>query len=144
VLRVVGYRDLTAAETAALHAELAPVLADLGFSDGLKPGIIERSCVPGGGVSCFLHQDGLGGPWGITVRDSLPPARRLANLAYQVQDWAVEALWLADSDTPWPLCAAHPKAHPLVPAVAGTGEAVWRCPHTKSDVCAIGCLTSSG
>jgi hypothetical protein len=142
VLRVVGYRDLTAAETAALHAELAPVLADLGVSDGLKPGVIERSCVPGAGASCFLYQEGLGGPWGITVRHSLPPDRRLANLAYQVQDWADEALWTAGSDIPWPHCAEHPKAHPLVPAVSGHGDAVWRCPHTKSDVCPIGSLAS--
>jgi hypothetical protein len=139
---MIGYRDLTAAERAELHAELAPVLADLSVSGSLAPEVTERACSPAPGLSCFLYQPGRGSYWGITVRAGLPPAQRLANLAYQVQDWAVEAAWTAGEDMIWPGCEAHPQAHPLVPAVSTAGQAVWRCPQTESDVCAVGRLAA--
>jgi hypothetical protein len=60
-----------------------------------------------------------------------------------VQDWAVEAAWAAGSEA-WPGCAAHPGAHPLVPAVSAAGQAVWQCPDAKQDVCVIGGLATEG
>ena len=55
------------------------------------------------------------------------PAQRLAHLAEQVQEWAVEALWSAGEPAVWPHCPDHPDTHPLEAAVVD-GTAMWVCP----------------
>lgn len=64
---------------------------------------------------------GLVPPVGVT------PAERLAHLAEQVQEWAVEALWSEGASAAWPQCPDHPDTHPLEAAVVD-GTAMWVCP----------------
>jgi hypothetical protein len=60
-------------------------------------------------------------------------ADRLTDLAHQVQDWAVEELWMRGESAVWPECPAHPDGHPLR-AAAGA----WHCPKTGHVVARIG------
>ena len=60
----------------------------------------------------MLHDpDGSG--HGIRWLEDGTHADRLANLADQVQEWAVEALWSAGAPAVWPHCPQHPNSHPL-------------------------------
>jgi hypothetical protein len=66
---------------------------------------------------------GQGVYWGPDDR----PGVRLAEVADQVQEWAVEALWGAGKPAVWPHCPVHPGSHPLAATVV-EGVAVWVCP----------------
>ena len=66
---------------------------------------------------------------------------QLAQLADQVQEWAVEELWNRGRSATWPECPFHPNSHPLEPA-AVAGAALWRCPKTAERVAAIGALST--
>ncbi|WP_194900187.1 hypothetical protein, partial [Catenulispora pinisilvae] len=66
----------------------------------------------------------------------------LANLADQVQEWAVEALWTAGEPAVWPHCPIHPNTHPLT-ATVEAGTAVWACRTSGATVAAIGELGST-
>jgi hypothetical protein len=65
-----------------------------------------------------------------------------AEVADQVQGWAVEALWTAGEPAVWPRCPAHPDTHPLDAAVEG-GTAVWRCPRGTAPTVPMGELPST-
>ncbi|MFD4139647.1 hypothetical protein [Streptomyces sp. NPDC058572] len=69
------------------------------------------------------------------------PAERLASLAEQVQEWAVEALWSEGASAVWPHCPVHPDTHPLTATVVA-GTAVWACPKNGATVTRIGTLES--
>ncbi|MFC5220730.1 hypothetical protein [Streptomyces coerulescens] len=69
------------------------------------------------------------------------PAERMASLAEQVQEWAVEALWSAGASAVWPHCPEHPDAHPLTATVTG-GTAIWACPKSGAPFGRIGTLES--
>jgi hypothetical protein len=56
-----------------------------------------------------------------------PLAQRIASVADQIQEWAVEARWHAGRPATWPGCPLHPDSHPLMAAVR-EGRAVWICP----------------
>ena len=65
----------------------------------------------------MLHEpDGSG--HGVRWPESGSAADRLASLADQVQEWAVEALWSAGVPAVWPHCPQHPNSHPLKATVA--------------------------
>ncbi|MEV6483079.1 hypothetical protein [Streptomyces sp. NPDC051576] len=64
-------------------------------------------------------------------------AEQLANLADQVQERAVEALWSEGAPAVWPSCPAHPDTHPLTATVVA-GTAVWVCPKNGATVARIG------
>lgn len=49
----------------------------------------------------------------------------IVTVADRAQDDIIERLWLT-SATNWPPCPAHPRNHPLRPAVVD-GQAVWTC-----------------
>lgn len=66
-------------------------------------------------------------------------AERMASVADQVQEWAVEALWRAGRPASWPECPEHPNSHPLEPVVQ-QDRAVWVCPKTRQLVGDIGRL----
>lgn len=69
------------------------------------------------GYGLMLHEpDGSG--HGVRWPESGSAADRLANLADQVQEWAVEALWSAGVPAVWPHCPRHPNSHPLRATVA--------------------------
>ncbi|WP_405876198.1 MULTISPECIES: hypothetical protein [unclassified Streptomyces] len=78
---------------------------------------------------------------GLTPPGGVTPAERLANLADQVQEWAVEALWSEGAPAVWPHCPAHPDRHPLTATVVA-GTATWVCPKSGATVTRIGALES--
>ncbi|GAA4089990.1 hypothetical protein GCM10022233_86650 [Streptomyces shaanxiensis] len=87
----------------------------------------------------ILHApDGSG--LGLTVPPpGVTPAERLASLAEQVQEWAVEALWSEGASAVWPHCPDHPDTHPLEAGVV-EGTAVWACPKSGSVFARVGGL----
>jgi hypothetical protein len=82
--------------------------------------------------------DGSG--MGVWLDLSKSHAERLAHLADQVQDWAVEELARLGRPTNWPACPAHPVIHPLK-ATVEDGHAVWSCPHGSAASSPIGRLS---
>ena len=84
----------------------------------------------------MLHApDGTG--QGFTSPLGGTAAEQLANLADQVQEWAVEALWSEGAAAVWPHCPAHPDTHPLTATVVAD-TAVWVCPKGGATVALIG------
>jgi hypothetical protein len=82
--------------------------------------------------------DGSG--MGVWLDLSQPHAERLAHLADQVQEWAVEELARLRRPTNWPVCPAHPVNHPLKANVE-SGQAVWACPHRNAASSPVGGLS---
>jgi hypothetical protein len=115
-----------------LRDALDVVLAELQRTSGLRPFLEERD-----GWVMLRNQDGQG--QGVQLRGEGEPDE-LAQLADQVQEWAVEELWNRGRSTSWPECKFHPNSHPLEPAVVA-GAAWWRCPKNAERVAAIGALS---
>ncbi|EKX61368.1 hypothetical protein Sipo8835_36755 [Streptomyces ipomoeae] len=112
---------------------LAVVLRDLRAQCAVQPDI--RDNEDGPGVILFAP-DGSG--QGVHAEpDGRGPATLLAEVADQVQGWAVEALWAAGASAVWPGCPEHPDTHPLGVEVV-EGAAVWVCPRTGAVVCRVG------
>lgn len=89
----------------------------------------------------------LYGPDGSGHGIQWPPAGtaadRLAKVADQVQEWAVEAQWSAGAPAVWPHCPQHPNSHPLTATVAADA-AVWTCPKTGALIARVGELDGGG
>jgi len=126
----------------ALQDALDVLLPELRRTAGLRPIIEDRA-----GINrfdevvinvMFLNQDGHG--QGIQVPEGDGP-HRLAQVADQVQEWAIEELWNQGQPATWPECPFHPGSHPLEPVV-DAGTALWRCPKSAEPVAAIGELPS--
>jgi hypothetical protein len=117
----------------ALRAALDVLLPELQRTAGLRPLIEER-----GDWVMLLNQEGHG--QGVQLRGDGEPDE-LAQLADQVQEWAVEELWNQSRSATWPECPFHPDSHPLEPAVVA-GTATWRCPKTSESVASIGALST--
>ncbi|MGH3166970.1 MAG: hypothetical protein ACRDN0_13925 [Trebonia sp.] len=81
----------------------------------------------------------MGSAQGVSAMAAEPLQERIASVADQVQEWAVETLWQEGRPATWPECPAHPDSHPLT-AVMRDGRAVWTCPKTKHVVGDIGTL----
>jgi hypothetical protein len=113
---------------------LLPVLSDLHATCAVRPDIREEA------VLMIYGPDGTG--MGLRIEGDGDDAWQVADLADQVQEWAVEALWLGGLPAVWPECSEHPDTHPLAPLVKG-GVAVWLCPHTGTIVASIGELAGS-
>ncbi|MEY9861668.1 hypothetical protein ABH935_007311 [Catenulispora sp. GAS73] len=112
-------------------AALATVLRDLQAQSAVQP---ELRIDPAYGPVLYAPDgsgQGLTHPRGATTGD------RLANLADQVQEWAVEALWTAGVAAVWPHCPEHPNSHPLRATVVDEA-AVWACPKSGAVVARIG------
>lgn len=128
---------------------LETVLHDLRAEGALLPRVSVAA-----GYGLMLHgPDGSG--HGVRWPESGSAADRLANLADQVQEWAVEALWLAGVSAVWPRCPEHPNSHPLL-ATVGVGAggeagatggpevevdaeaAIWTCPKSGAVVARVG------
>jgi hypothetical protein len=112
-----------------LAEALAPALRDLGNSGAPVPDVRDRqwSDVPGQ-VTAMLH-DVDGTAQGVSAMAAEPLPQRIASVADQVQEWAVEALWRAGRPATWPECPGHPGSHPLA-ATVRENHAVWICPKT--------------
>lgn len=74
---------------------------------------------------------------GVYAHPDDRPGARLAEVADQVQDWAVEALWTEGEPAVWPHCPKHPNSHPLAATVVER-TAVWVCPQGGPPVHTIG------
>ena len=123
---------------AELTAALEPVLADLASAVRLAPEIRESDFGGPGNLSAVLQLEGHGGV-GIRITEGAVRPRQVVDLAGQIQDWAVEALWSAGRPPVWPICPEHPDTHPLQP-VESEGRAVWMCPKSSRVVAVIGLL----
>lgn len=123
----------------ALSEALTPVLRDLEHSGALLPDIRDEDWADSAErVSAMLYApDGSGQGVSAIPGESLPA--RIASVADQVQEWAVEALWLAGRTATWPECPEHPDAHPLT-ATVHDHRAVWVCPRTRHLISGVGQL----
>ncbi len=86
------------------------------------------------------NPEGTGQGVSILLEDSLQ--QRIASVADQVQEWAVEQLWYAGRPATWPECPQHPDGHPLEASVMDE-VAVWRCPRSKARIATVGSLELS-
>jgi hypothetical protein len=135
-------RPLAEDEVAVLRAAVAPLLRDLESTGRALPDIREEAHEDRGGdaVCAWIQEPGSGWGQGISVWLIYPPAEQLCELAEQLQDWAGDVQLGRE---PWPDCRDHPGAHVLRPDT-GDESAVWRCPHSKRVIAAIGALCGPG
>lgn len=120
-----------------LVAAFEPVYRDLRASCPVLP-VLEQADDQALDTGLWLKEsDGSGRM--ITVLPRMGKAERIAHLADQVQEWAVEALWSAGLPATWPECPAHPETHPLAAGVSSR-QAVWQCPRTGSTTVRVGQL----
>jgi hypothetical protein len=80
-----------------------------------------------------------GGGRGIAVARSETDVERIASMADQVQEWAIEELWGVGASTNWPCCPLHPDSHPMQ-AVARSDGTWWTCPAGQTAIALIGAL----
>jgi hypothetical protein len=125
-----------------LSEALTLVLDDLRNSRGLVPEVRDAqwSDFPGQ-VTAMLHAAD-GSAQGVSVMAPDPLPQRVASVADQVQEWAVEELWREGRPTAWPECPQHPDSHPLAPAVREE-RAVWTCPRSGYAIDGIGSLRTA-
>ncbi|MET9843280.1 hypothetical protein ACFZC6_19985 [Streptomyces ossamyceticus] len=116
---------------------LAVVLRDLRAQCSVRPRVREDEDGPG---VVLYAPDGSG--HGVWAEPDGRPGVLTAEVADQVQGWAVEALWTAGEPAVWPRCPAHPDTHPLDAAVE-RGTAVWRCPRGTAPTVPVGELPST-
>jgi hypothetical protein len=128
---------------AALAEALAPALRDLENCGALRPDIRDEQWSDfEGQVTAMLYApDGSG--QGVFVMTGEQRQERIASVADQVQEWAVEALWRAGRSATWPECPEHPDSHPLTARVHDD-RAVWGCPRTGHLICGVGELPAPG
>ncbi len=112
---------------------MAPVLADLRATGGPLPVVVDEEWIDDPDYASAM----LGGT-GISVRLAAAGCDRIVSVADQVQEWAIEELWIR-SATNWPRCPRHPDAHPLA-AVNRDGIARWACPTDGTAFTPIGSL----
>jgi hypothetical protein len=121
-----------------LQQAMEPVLRDLRGA-GVAPPRIEDDDWTGDtdSASAMLRSpDGSGR--GVYVSRLAPGFERVAAMADQVQEWAIEELW-GQAPTNWPPCPPHPDSHPMSAAARG-GAAVWECPVDETVIAPIGAL----
>lgn len=115
---------------------MAPVLRDLELT-GISPRIEDVDWADDPEVSSAMLWGATGGT-GVWLSRSAPEFERVAMLADQIQEWAIEELWIA-APTNWPRCPRHPDSHPMK-ATTLDGAAVWTCPRDQVMVCRVGQL----
>ena len=123
----------------ALAEALTPVLRDLERSGSVIPEVCDDQWggIEGQATAGLRSPDGSG--QGVSVMTGEPLPQRIASVADQVQEWAVEELCSAGRPTNWPQCPDHRSSHPMSAVVQG-GRAVWTCPATGRLASEIGQL----
>jgi hypothetical protein len=121
---------------------IAPLLRDISATGALLPDIQDSSWDDDPDViSATIGKSGISYQ-GIRIQLSLPDAERLADLAGQVQEWEVEALWHAGRNSSWPECPIHRNRHPLSADMRDCRPS-WYCPVTGAAISEIGALENS-
>ncbi|MGI8721581.1 MAG: hypothetical protein ACR2JG_05080 [Geodermatophilaceae bacterium] len=121
-----------------LQQAMEPVLRDLQGAGITAPRIEDDDWTgdPDSPSVMLWSPDGSG--TGVYVSRSAPLFERVAAMADQVQEWAIEELW-GQAPTNWPRCLKHPNGHPMK-AATRAGAAVWVCPADETFVSTIGTL----
>jgi hypothetical protein len=124
-----------------LRKAMAPALRDLRTSGIAEPRIEDDDWAddPATASVMFWSPDGSG--LGVSVNRAAPEYERVAMLADQVQDWAIEELW-GKAPTNWPPCPRHPNNHPMRVSIHDA-TAVWICPADEVVISPIGELQYS-
>jgi hypothetical protein len=124
-----------------LRDALDVVIPEVERTTGLVLIVVDHGYVDplGRDWTMLLNEEGHG--LGLSVNEGDSPVQRLAHLADQVQEWAVEELWRQGLPATWPECPLHPNSHPLQPAVVDD-KAVWSCPKDAEVVARIGELAA--
>ncbi|MFF9894144.1 MULTISPECIES: hypothetical protein [Streptomyces] len=120
-----------------LAAALAVVRRDVWATCAVRPIVREEVDFDGDPLVMLYEPDGSG--LGVSVPAGVGPAEQVAELAEQVQEWAVEALAARLLPAAWPECPDHPRGHPLEARVVGE-VAVWSCPRSGRVVAPVGAL----
>jgi hypothetical protein len=121
-----------------LLAALEPVLRDL-HAGALKPRVEDGDWAEDADRPSAMLWSRGGSGRGVAVERSSPAAVRAAELADQVQEWAIEELWHTGRPTNWPRCPAHPDSHPMR-ALVRESAAWWTCPADDTAVVAVGAV----
>jgi hypothetical protein len=125
-----------------LSEALAPVLDDLRNSGGPIPDVRDAqwSNFRGQVTATLYAPDGSG--QGVSAMAAEPLAQRIASVADQVQEWAVEELCRVGRPATWPECTWHPDSHPMA-AKVWDGVAAWTCPRSGQASDRIGSLRAA-
>jgi hypothetical protein len=121
-----------------LQQAMAPVLRDLRGAGIAAPRIEDDDWTDDPDAASVMLWSPDGGGTGVYVSRSAPACERVAAMADQVQEWAIEELW-GQASTNWPECPHHPNSHPLK-AITRDGVAVWSCPADQTPFSQIGAL----
>lgn len=116
---------------------MEPVLHDLRKAGIPSPLVEDCDWTEDSGIAAAMLRSRDGSGTRVWVARSAPAFERVAELADQVQEWAVEELWGQGSN--WPQCPQHPSSHPMQ-ATTRNGAAVWVCPADQAVAVAIGTL----
>jgi hypothetical protein len=119
-----------------LQQAMEPVLRDLQNAGIATPRIEDHDWTGDPDVPSVMlwSPDGTGS--GVSVDRYHPLFERIASVADQVQEWAIEELW-GHASTNWPPCPQHPTSHPMK-ATTRDGAAVWVCPADEALMSKIG------
>ena len=123
----------------ALNEALAPVLDDLRNSGGPVPGVRDENWPSAAGQVTAMLRAADGSGQGVSAMTAEPLPQRIASVADQVQEWAVEELWRTGRPATWPECPWHQGSHPMAAEVRD-GRAVWTCPRSGREADSIGSL----
>jgi hypothetical protein len=123
----------------ALQAAVGPVQSDLARTTGLTFSVRGEQWSDDPEMVTAFPLGRLGEQVGIRLTASDSEAKQEADIADQVQEWAIEELWGDGLSAVWPQCPEHPDTHPLAPVVQD-GVAVWSCPVSHAVVAEIGSL----
>ena len=121
-----------------LTEAMAPVLRDLESAGISAPRIEDRDWTGGQGSVSVMLRSADGSGTGVYVFLEVPEFERIAMVADQVQEWAIEELWGGGS-TNWPPCPRHPNNHPMTVSTRDA-TAVWMCPADEVVVVPVGGL----
>ncbi|GAA2757223.1 hypothetical protein [Actinopolymorpha rutila] len=116
-----------------LRQALEPVQRDLQGTGISLPSVVDGWT--GSGEATVLDPNGISAT-GISVDGSAPEFERIAAVADQIQEIAIEGRW---APTNWPPCPHHPDRHPLVVSTRDR-QAVWVCPADEALIAPIGRL----
>ena len=122
-----------------LSAALLPVFTDLRSTGAPVPEIAYEDWMADPTQASAMLRSPDGSATGLRMSLAGTESDRIAEVADQVQEWAIEELW-GDANTNWPQCPQHPNSHPLSP-LSDQRVASWVCPENGAPVCAIGSLT---